>query len=346
MMKEFKLTDLEGVGPVTVKKLADAGVKTPLDIVIRGTKEFSRISGLSMETTEKHLTTMKKMLAEDGNDIEVRDLASLRVLRKRQIKVPLHVEEVDEMLRGGVETQSLYEIYGEEGHGKTQFSMTTMAEYLGEGHGIMMIDCEGTFDEERFEEICKARDITYDESKFGYHMYDDDAELKTGLQNMSEELIQRDVRLIVVDGLVGIMRMSYEGRGELNERQIELKNVIKYLKKLSIIFNCSVIITNQVTANPDPFGAKIKPIGGHVMGHYCKYILHISKGMKNNRTIRLKKSPKSPEGDYSCFVNEEGISQYESISKKKRADKALHTDKDTKDTSLLIDEEPERLKVY
>lgn len=320
-MKEFKLTDLEKVGPTTETKLNKAGIFSPLDVVIRGAKEFSRISGLSTDMAHKHLVTMKKMLAEDGNDIEVKDIASLKALRLRQIKTPLKVEELDEMTKGGFETQSLYEIYGDEGSGKTQMSMTLAAEALGAGHGVMFIDCEGAFDLERLEQICEARDITYDEDKLGYHLYGDEAELEKGLQNMTDELLERDIKYLIVDGLVGLMRLAFEGRGELADRQIELKGILKYLRNLSILLNLGVILTNQVTANPDPFGAKMKPIGGHVLGHYVKYIYSISKGMKNNRTVRLVKSPNSPQGDYVCYLNEEGVSQYESLKAKKKAKK-------------------------
>ena len=114
-MKDFKLTDLEKVGPTTETKLNKAGIFSPLDVVIRGAKEFSRISGLSTDMAHRHLTTMKKMLADEGNDIEVKNIKTLRALRQRQIRTPLKVEELDEMTKGGFETQSLYEIYGDEG---------------------------------------------------------------------------------------------------------------------------------------------------------------------------------------------------------------------------------------
>ena len=320
-MEEFKLTDLEKVGPTTLIKLNKAGIFSPLDVVIRGAKEFERVSGLSSDMCSKHLVQMKRLLSEAGNDIEVKDLKQLRALRQRQVKIPMKVEELDEMLKGGIETQSLYEIYGDEGCGKTQFSLTAMSEMLGAGHGVLMLDCESTFDEERFDEICTTRNIKFDEDKLGYHMYGDASDLLRGIQNMTEELLERDIRFVVIDGLVGLLRMANKGRGELADRQQELKDYLKYLRNWSILFNIGVIITNQVTANPDPFGAKTKPIGGHVLGHYVKYIMQISKGMKNNRTVRMIKSPKSPAGDYGCFVNEEGLSSFENLTKKMKEDR-------------------------
>tara|TARA_R110002073_G_scaffold103705_2_gene234993 strand:- start:2976 stop:4001 length:1026 start_codon:yes stop_codon:yes gene_type:complete len=320
-MKDFKLTDLEKVGPTTETKLNKAGIFSPLDVVIRGAKEFSRISGLSTDMAHRHLMTMKKMLADEGNDIEVKNIKTLRALRQRQIRTPLKVDELDEMTKGGFETQSLYEIYGDEGSGKTQISMTLAAEALGAGHGVMFIDCEGAFDLERLEQICQSRGLTYDEDKLGYHLYSDESELEKGIQNMTDELLERDIKYLVIDGLVGLIRLAFEGRGELADRQIELKGILKYLRNLSILLNMGVILTNQVTANPDPFGAKMKPIGGHILGHYVKYIYSISKGMKNNRTVRLVKSPNSPQGDYVCYLNEEGVSGYESLKARQKAEK-------------------------
>jgi len=334
-VKEFKLSDLEGVGPIAIQKLEKVGIKSPLDVVIRGAKEFSRVSGISTDTAAKHLRQMKVMLAESGLEIEVRDIPSLKALRKSQIRVPFKVEELDEMSKGGFETQSLYEIYGEEGSGKTQMTMTAAAEYLGAGHGVMFIDCEGAFDIERFEEICKARNVTYDDEQLRYHMYSDESELERGIQTMTPELIEHGVRLIVIDGLVGLIRLAFEGRGELGERQIELKGILKYLRNLSILLNISMVITNQVTANPDGFGAKVKPIGGHILGHYVKYIYWISKGMKNNRVVKLVKSPNSPQGEYKCFLNEEGVSQYEKLTNKIREQRMKEVG--IEDTQGLID---------
>jgi DNA repair protein RadA len=349
-VKEFKLSDLEGVGPVAIQKLEKVGIKNPLDVVIRGAKEFSRISGISPDTAAKHLRQMKVMLAESGIDIEVRDTKSLKALRANQIRVPFKVEELDEMSKGGFETQSLYEVYGDEGSGKTQMSMTAAAEYLRAGHGVLFIDCEGAFDIERFEEICEVRGIEYDEEKLRYHMCSDESELERDIQSMSPELIEHDVRLVVIDGLVGLMRLAFEGRGELGERQTELKGIMKYLRNMSILLNLSIVITNQVTANPDGFGAKVKPIGGHILGHYVKYIYWISKGMKNNRVVKLVKSPNSPQGEYKCFLNEEGVSQYEKLTnkiKEKRMNELSQEDTQgliMKDT--LLEPDNDKVKVY
>jgi len=316
-MKEFKLSELEKVGPATEKKLIKAGIRTPLDIVIRGAKEFSRVSDLSIEMAEKHVNSVKQLLMEQEDLPDVKSLETLKRLRAKQLKIPVVVEELDLMLKGGFETQSLYEVYGAEGCGKTQLVMTIAAEANRQGLGVMFIDCEGTCDLDRFYEICNARGtFDIDEDLLGYKMISDPIELITELRNIASEIAEKNIKVILIDGLVGLMRLNYEGRGELYERQNELETIIKYLRNISVVLNCAVVITNQIVSNPDPWGEKDKPIGGHVLGHYVKYIIQIKKGMKTNRIARLIKAPNSPMADYSFYLNEEGVSNVEKLGKK------------------------------
>jgi hypothetical protein len=56
--------------------------------------------------------------------------------------------------------------------------------------------------------------------------------------------------------------------------------------------------------------------------------------MKNNRTVRLVKSPNSPQGDYVCYLNEEGVSQYESLKAKLKAKKIESVGQE--DTQALV----------
>lgn len=315
-MKEFKLSELEKVGPATEKKLIKAGIKTPLDIIIRGAKEFSRVSDLSIEMAEKHVNSVKKLLMEQEDLPDVKSLDTLKRLRAKQLKIPLEVEELDLMLKGGFETQSLYEVYGAEGCGKTQLVFAVLAEANKQGIGVMFIDCEGTFDLDRVNEICTVRHHEFDEDLLGYKLITDSVELITEIRNMASEISEKNIKVIIIDGLVGLMRLNYEGRGELYERQNEIETILKYLRNMAIVLNCSVIITNQIVASPDPWGEKDKPIGGHVLGHYVKYIIQIKKGMKTNRIARLVKAPNSPMADYSFFLNEEGVSNVEKLGKK------------------------------
>ncbi len=52
--------------------------------------------------------------------------------------------------------------------------------------------------------------------------------------------------LIVVDSIMALFRVDYNGRGELSERQQVLGKTLSKLQKLSEEFNVAVLLTNQV----------------------------------------------------------------------------------------------------
>ena len=52
-MDDLRLESLEGVGPVTSKKLSDAGVHNILDLVVRGPVDISEITGMDIDAAEK-----------------------------------------------------------------------------------------------------------------------------------------------------------------------------------------------------------------------------------------------------------------------------------------------------
>tara|TARA_Y100001949_G_scaffold31187_1_gene24353 strand:- start:499 stop:1527 length:1029 start_codon:yes stop_codon:yes gene_type:complete len=341
-MKDFKLTDLEGIGPTKAKRLENSGITTPLDFVIRGAKEVSRITDITIGTSLKLVHDVKAQMAEDGLPIMVNSIGTLRELKKLQKKYTVGVEEIDRATRGGFETQSMYEFYGSEGAGKTQLTFSITASVMANKESTWFIDCEGTFSEERLEEICNNRDVEYDADLIQYDMITDSEDMLHLINTKALDVItNHNVKVIVIDGLVGLFRMLYHGRGELADRQDIIEQILIKFRNLAIYSNVCIIITNQVMSNPDPFGAKVVAVGGHVLGHSVKYIYAISKGMKNNRTLRLIKSPSQPQADYSFFINEEGVSDSESKAarvRKKKIDEAFVSSEGLVKKDLLIDD--------
>ena len=338
-MNEFKLEDLPGIGPTKAKRLKTNGINSPLDFVIRGAREISRITDITPATTMKMINQVREILSDNGTPIQIDSLNTLRELKKQQIKYTLNVDEIDQATSGGFETQALYEIYGAEGAGKTQLSLSIASEVIRKEHGVWFIDCEGTFDEKRLEQICESRDVTYNPDSIFYNMITDSEDLLNLINTKGLEYVtEQEVKVIIIDGLVGLFRMLYHGRGELAERQDVLEQILIKLRNLSVYGNCCVILTNQVMSNPDPFGAKEKAVGGHVLGHSVKYIFAIRKGLKNNRVLARIKSPKDPQGDFAFYLYEEGVSNTENIKKKKKIDAVTTDSQSLIEKDLLLDE--------
>ena len=61
-MEDLRLDSLDGVGPVTTRKLNDAGVHNIMDLLVRGPVDISEITGMDLEVAVKLVTKARQQL--------------------------------------------------------------------------------------------------------------------------------------------------------------------------------------------------------------------------------------------------------------------------------------------
>ena len=66
MVEDLRLDSLEGVGPVTTRKLSDAGVHNVMDLIVRGPVDIADITGMEKDTAEKIVNKARQHLVEGG----------------------------------------------------------------------------------------------------------------------------------------------------------------------------------------------------------------------------------------------------------------------------------------
>ncbi|HKJ58728.1 MAG TPA: DNA repair and recombination protein RadA, partial [Halobacteriales archaeon] len=116
------------------------------------------------------------------------------------------------------------------------------------------------------------------------------------------------VRVVAVDSLTAHFRAEYVGRGELAERQQKLNKHIHDLMRIGDLHNVAVVLTNQVSSNPDSFfGDPTQPIGGNILGHSSTFRLYLRKSKNNKRIVRLVDAPNLPDGEAVMRVEEGGL---------------------------------------
>ena len=80
-------------------------------------------------------------------------------------------------------------------------------------------------------------------------------------------------------------------------------------------------MTNQVMSSPDQFfGDPTKPIGGNVVAHTSTYRIYFKKSGKK-RIARMVDSPHHPEQEVIFALGEEGVTDPEADTKKKKTTK-------------------------
>ncbi len=317
----FDLSDLEGVGPITKKKLEDSGIHNLMDLIVRGPVELGEISSMTSETCEKIVTTARRQLAENGTITKDFATASEIYKRRQNIgKITTSTDALDNLLGGGIETQAITEIYGEFGSGKTQFCHTmcvTVQKSKEEGGldgGVLYIDTEGTFRPERVVTIAQAHNMDPNKvlDKIIVARAYNSAHQVLILEEAGKTIQEENIKLIVSDSITGLFRAEYLGRGTLATRQQKLGRYIRLISRIAETYNCAVIATNQVSSSPDSFfGDPTRPVGGNVLGHASTYRIYFRKGGKNKRVAKIVDSPHHPLSEAVFELGEKGVQDTE-----------------------------------
>lgn len=308
---EKDLVDLKGVGDKTAEKLEDAGYDDLMSIATMSSGDLGEVADLGEKKSQKIITAARQELDlgfETGKD--------KYETRQGMERIHTGCEDMDEILGGGVETQTITEFYGEYGSAKTQISHQLAVnaqlepEEGGLGKGVVYIDTEDTFIPTRIEQMAEAAGLDVDETLDDIHVaraYNSDHQML--LADEAQDICQsEDIGLIIVDSLTAQFRADYVGRGELAQRQQKLNRHMNTLLRLANSHNAAVVVTNQVMSNPDQmFGDPTKAIGGHIVAHNSAVRVYLRKGKKDKRVARLVDSPYMPEAEAIFKVKDEGI---------------------------------------
>ncbi|MBN2127792.1 MAG: DNA repair and recombination protein RadA [Candidatus Diapherotrites archaeon] len=306
-----EIADLPGVGPAAVEKLNAAGYKDLESIAVASPTELIEIAGLGEGTAVKAIKA-----ARDALEMGYESADILAEKRKLVGKITTGSTEVNELIGGGIETQSITEIYGKFASGKTQWCFQTAVtvqlpiEQGGLEGNCLYIDSENSFRPERVEAIAKNLGLDRDtvlKNIFVARAYNADHQML--LAEKAAELVkEKNIKLVIVDSLTAQFRSEFIGRGQLADRQQKLNKHMRVLQRLAEMSNVAVLVTNQVMERPDiMFGDPTAPIGGNVVAHASKTRLYLRKSKENKRVAKLVDSPSLPDGEAIYAVTENGI---------------------------------------
>ena len=309
---EVTIEDLPGVGPATAEKLREAGFEELLAIAVMSPMELAEQAELGEAVSSKIIQAAKK-LANIGGFISGNALLDRR---KTVQKLTSGTSAMDELLGGGFETQSICEVFGEFGSGKTQIGHQLAVNTIlpisqgGLNGEVFYIDTEDTFRPERIAQMAEAVGMDPQDALDRIHVaraYNSAHQmlLVDEIKRMAKSI---DVKLVIVDSLTSHFRAEYVGRGMLASRQQKLNKHLKELKQLSDVQNALILVTNQVMSNPAAlWGDPTKAIGGHIVGHASTFRLYLRKSKGGRRIARLIDSPNLPEGEAVFTVTAEGL---------------------------------------
>jgi DNA repair protein RadA len=304
------IQELLRIGPTTAEKLRNLGFRTAETLAIATVREL-KAAGISEKKALEIIRTVRSTTS-----LSFIRANELKRMRQNILRLSTGSKTIDELVGGGLETQTLTEIYGEYGSGKSQIchqlcvNVQRPLEKGGLEGAALYIDTENTFRTERIIQMAKhlgldpeeaAKNIIYAEAYTSEH--------QIFLVDNSDKVIKdNNIRLIIVDSLTSHFRSEYLGREMLAERQQKLNMHLHKLIRLGRVFNVVIVVTNQVMSKPDVFfGESIQPIGGHILAHTSHMRMFLRKSSRGIRIARLVSSPYLPEGERLFKITENGI---------------------------------------
>jgi len=305
------LEDLPGIGPATAQKLRELGFHTVESLATATARELEP-AGISEKRALEVVQAARSSIA-----LSFIRADELLKMRQNVLRLTSGSKAMDELLGGGLETQTITEFYGEYGSGKSQVchqmcvNVQLPPERGGLGGGALYIDTENTFRTERIVQMAQhlglkpedvVKNIVFAEA------YTSDHQMFL-VDNADKVVKENNIRLIIVDSLTSHFRSEYLGREVLAERQQKLNKHMHKLIRLARAFNAVAVVTNQVMAKPDVFfGDAVHPVGGHIVAHTSHTRIFLRKSARGPvRIARLVSSPYLPEGERVFKVTENGI---------------------------------------
>ncbi|MFX1386278.1 MAG: DNA repair and recombination protein RadA [Promethearchaeota archaeon] len=304
---------LPGVGEATLNKLIKAGFSSLESIAFTPPNIIQNESGLGEKTTAKLIKSSMEIL-----NIGFKSAEDVWEHRKNIARITTGSQELDDLLGGGVETGSLIEFFGEFRTGKTQImhQLCVNVQLPEEKGGIegkaLYIDTEGTFRPERIIQMAEGLDLDHKKVLkniiFG-RAYNSDHQILL-IKESANLIKEQNIKLIVVDSLIGHFRSEYIGRGTLASRQQTINSHLHDLLRLCDIYpNLAIVVTNQVQAKPDVFyGNPLQAAGGNVVAHGSTIRIYLRKGKGEQRIAKVVDAPHLPEGEAIFSITENGIS--------------------------------------
>ncbi|WP_042702793.1 DNA repair and recombination protein RadA [Methanobrevibacter arboriphilus] len=307
-----ELEDLPSVGEKTAQKLRDAGFADMMRLATATAKELAVKAEIGEGVAEKVIEAARK-----AESIDFETAYDVMERRRDVGRITVGSEAFNELIGGGIETQSITEVFGEFGSGKSQISheLAVTVQLPRDRGGLdgecVFIDTENTFRPERIEQISDGFELDHEEVLQKIHIARAfNSAHQILMADKINELIQSgsNIKLVIVDSLMAHFRAEYVGRESLATRQQKLNQHLHALQNIANTYNVAVFITNQVQARPDAFfGSPTKAIGGHVLGHASTYRIWLKKGLAGKRIARLVDSPHLPEGECVFKITSDGI---------------------------------------
>ena len=207
---------------------------------------------------------------------------------------------LDKLLTGGIESGAITNVYGPAGCGKSNLVLSCVLSCLNEGKKAVLIDTEGSFSLERYEQMGgdekKLQNIIF----IDIHSWKDQCESFKKL----ETLINGKMGLLAIDSMVALYRLELDNENFTVVNK-QLATQYSILSKIARTHDIPVLVTTQVYT----IGGEIEMTSRAISQYWSKALIELKKSQKDNHRLAIIRKHRSlPEGQQIEFeIHEKGL---------------------------------------
>lgn len=279
-----ELGDIHGLGSKNISKLHSEGITNLEELA-----EVEDADALADEMNKVSANKLRGWINEaKRNAVPIMTGQDVADEYDGLTKVSTGVDTLNDKLGGGWESGFLVALAGETGSGKTQITFQSLGEAVQEYDApAVYIETERgryrgnrireMYDEETQQQVYKVPAYSLDQQEMAY-------------EKVKEQFSPNEISCVAVDSFTARFRMSdrFTGREDLPDRSTVMSRHLDKLDELAAVCDVPVLLTCQISGNPDMRGPKNNVYGGSLMHHMVNFVIMMSprSGVLTNLEIR------------------------------------------------------------
>ncbi len=214
-------------------------------------------------------------------------------------KMPSGVRKVDLLLSGGLPVGLITHIFGPRGGGKTTFVIHCAFTALSLGASVFYIDTEHSLHPKRLAHLSHKENL----EKFMIAKPFSFSEQERLIERLS--IIAPPFSLVVIDSVTNMYRLELEEKERNIFANRKLNMQLAELLALAQNTSSSVILTNQVTLDPET--GETRPVGGNVISYWSTVDLKMERVSPDKVKVTLIKGGRKAGSSVELTLSENGL---------------------------------------
>lgn len=294
------LTEITGIAGSTAKSLREQGVNSIEELAEADPEEVDVPTGNASTLIQR--AKQRAIISKSAADLldEFGDTQYLST----------GVDDLDEVMGGGWEDETIGVVYGQSGRGKSQLAFSSMVTAASEGTVVyIQTEMQSKSIAQRLADL--ADDVEVLDNITFYEAYSVADQYNTYEKAVEEH---EDISLLVVDSFTAQFRMTdeYSERSDLSARSTELGRHLRRLGEIARRFEMPVVMTGQVYPSPSQYDNGDNLWGGEKMRHFVSYFVRMSSGQGELVKASLENHPGRSEDEVQINITGDsldGVSQ-------------------------------------